>query len=62
MKPDKPWRFADHGNGLEVGLYGWVARIARGHQYGLRDRLVAGVGEVQYEGNRFSGVARYKCL
>ncbi|MBC3911604.1 phage virion morphogenesis protein [Undibacterium sp. NL8W] len=37
------------GNGLEVGFYGRVARIARVHQYGLRDRVVAGGGDVQYE-------------
>ncbi|MBI3728509.1 MAG: phage virion morphogenesis protein [Burkholderiales bacterium] len=36
------------GNGLEVGFYGRVARIARVHQYGLRDRVVAGGGEINY--------------
>ncbi|MFZ6744662.1 phage virion morphogenesis protein [Undibacterium sp. JH2W] len=37
-----------NGNGLEVGFYGRVARIALVHQYWLRDRVVAGGGEVKY--------------
>ncbi|MDP1978287.1 phage virion morphogenesis protein [Undibacterium sp.] len=44
------------GNGLEVGFYGRVARIARVHQYGLRDRVVAGGGDVQYEQRRVLGL------
>ncbi|MBC3908744.1 phage virion morphogenesis protein [Undibacterium sp. NL8W] len=40
------------GNGLEVGFYSHVARIARVHQYGLRDRIVAIGGEVIYA-NRY---------
>ena len=43
------------GNGLEVGFYGRVARIARVHQYGLRDSVVAGGGEVGYEKRRVLG-------
>lgn len=42
-------------NGLEVGFYGRVIRIARMHQYGLRDRVVAGGGETQYEERRVLG-------
>ncbi len=56
MKLGKPWRFAEHGDGLEVGFYGRVARIARVHQYGLRDRVVAGGNDVQYEQRRVLGI------
>ncbi len=42
-------------NGLEVGFHGRVVRIARVHQYGLRDRVVAGGGDVQYEERRVLG-------
>ena len=44
------------GNGLEVGFYGRVARIARVHQYGLRDRVAAGRADIQYEERRVLGL------
>ncbi|MFZ6744681.1 phage virion morphogenesis protein [Undibacterium sp. JH2W] len=56
MKLGKPWRFAEHGDALKVGFYGRVARIARVHQYGLRDRVVAGGVDVQYEQLRVLGL------
>ncbi|MFZ6772318.1 phage virion morphogenesis protein [Undibacterium sp. SXout7W] len=43
------------GNGLEVGFYGRVARIARVHQYGLRDKISAGGGEVLYDRRELIG-------
>lgn len=37
------------GNAISVGFTGRVARIARVHQYGLRDRAERGAPEVKYE-------------
>ncbi|ROM20951.1 phage virion morphogenesis protein [Pseudomonas protegens] len=37
------------GNAISVGFTGRVARIARVHQYGLRDRAERGASEVKYE-------------
>ncbi|BBB66590.1 hypothetical protein UNDYM_2337 [Undibacterium sp. YM2] len=48
------------GNGLEVGFYGRVARIAWVHQYGLRDRVVAGGGDVQYKERQVLGFSDKK--
>lgn len=36
------------GNAISVGFTGRVARIARVHQYGLRDRAERGAPEVKY--------------
>jgi phage virion morphogenesis (putative tail completion) protein len=37
------------GNAISVGFTGRVARIARVHQYGLKDRAERGAPEVRYE-------------
>ncbi|PZP04902.1 MAG: phage virion morphogenesis protein [Pseudomonas protegens] len=37
------------GNAISVGFTGRVARIARVHQYGLKDRAERGATEVRYE-------------
>ena len=37
------------GNALSVGFTGRVARIARVHQYGLRDRAERNAAQVQYD-------------
>ncbi|UVM13124.1 phage virion morphogenesis protein [Pseudomonas protegens] len=37
------------GNAISVGFTGRVARIARVHQYGLKDRAERGAPEVKYE-------------
>lgn len=37
------------GNAISVGFTGRVARIARVHQYGLRDRAERGAPDVNYE-------------
>lgn len=37
------------GNALSVGFTGRIARIARVHQYGLKDRATRGAPEVKYE-------------
>lgn len=42
-------------NGLSVGFFGRVARVARVHQYGLRDRVRRGGKEVRYEQRELLG-------
>ena len=37
------------GNAISVGFTGCIARIARVHQYGLKDRAERGAPDVQYE-------------
>jgi phage virion morphogenesis protein len=37
------------GSGISVGFTGRIARIARVHQYGLRDRAERGAPDVKYE-------------
>lgn len=37
------------GNAISVGFTGRIARIARVHQYGLKDRAERGAPDVQYE-------------
>lgn len=37
------------GNAISIGFTGRVARIARVHQYGLRDRAERGAMDVRYE-------------
>lgn len=37
------------GNAISVGFTGRIARIARVHQYGLKDRATRGAPEVKYE-------------
>ncbi|WP_053157262.1 phage virion morphogenesis protein [Pseudomonas protegens] len=43
------------GNAISVGFTGRVARIARVHQYGLRDRAKRGAPEVKYEQRELLG-------
>lgn len=40
---------------VSVGFFGNVARIARVHQYGLRDRVAQNGPEVQYEKRELLG-------
>lgn len=42
-------------NAIAIGFMGRVARIARVHQYGLRDRPERGQAEVQYERRELLG-------
>ena len=42
-------------NGLTVGFTGRIARIARVHQYGLKDRAERGAPDVQYEQREILG-------
>lgn len=46
------------GQGVEVGFYGRVARIARVHQEGARDQVERGGPEVAYAQRRLLGIAR----
>lgn len=46
-----------NGNAISVGFTGRVARIARVHQYGLRDRAERGALEVRYEQREVLGFA-----
>lgn len=39
----------DDGNAISVGFTGRIARIARVHQYGLKDRAERGAPDVKYE-------------
>lgn len=43
------------GNAISVGFTGRVARIARVHQYGLKDRAERGAPEVKYEQRELLG-------
>ncbi|MCS4260219.1 phage virion morphogenesis protein [Pseudomonas protegens] len=43
------------GNAISVGFTGRVARIARVHQYGLRDRAERSAPEVRYEQREILG-------
>ncbi|KAF0863962.1 phage virion morphogenesis protein [Pseudomonas sp. LD120] len=43
------------GNAISVGFTGRVARIARVHQYGLKDRAERGAPEVKYEPRKVLG-------
>ncbi|WP_338724676.1 phage virion morphogenesis protein [Pseudomonas tolaasii] len=45
------------GRAINVGFTGRVARIARVHQYGLRDRAEHGAPEVKYEQREVLGLA-----
>lgn len=44
-----------YGNTIGVGFTGRIARIARVHQYGLRDRAKRGAPEVRYEKREILG-------
>ncbi|MFJ2384285.1 phage virion morphogenesis protein [Pseudomonas protegens] len=43
------------GNAISVGFTGRVARIARVHQYGLKDRAERGAPDVRYEQREILG-------
>ncbi|MDR9876576.1 phage virion morphogenesis protein [Pseudomonas allii] len=43
-------------NGVSVGFTGRIARIARTHQYGLKDRAVRGAPDVRYEQREVLGL------
>lgn len=43
------------GNAISVGFTGRIARIARVHQYGLKDRAERGAPDVQYEQRELLG-------
>ncbi|WP_426131324.1 phage virion morphogenesis protein [Pseudomonas sp. DWP1b1] len=43
-------------NGVTVGFTGRLARIARVHQYGLKDRAGPGAPEIRYEKRELLGV------
>ena len=44
------------GNAINVGFSGRIARIARVHQYGLKDRAERGAPDVQYEKREVLGL------
>ncbi|WP_458379206.1 phage virion morphogenesis protein [Pseudomonas chlororaphis] len=44
------------GNAISVGFTGRIARIARVHQYGLKDRAERGAPEVRYEQREVVGL------
>ncbi|NWB91605.1 phage virion morphogenesis protein [Pseudomonas agarici] len=46
------------GNAISVGFTGRVARIARVHQYGLRDRAERGAREVKYSDRELLGLTK----
>ena len=43
------------GNAISIGFTGRVARIARVHQYGLKDRAERGASEVKYDQRELLG-------
>ena len=43
-------------NGVSVGFTGRIARIARVHQYGLKDRAERGAPDVQYDQRELLGL------
>lgn len=46
------------GQSITVGFTGRVARIARVHQYGLKDRAEANASEVKYEQRKVLGLSK----
>jgi phage virion morphogenesis protein len=44
------------GNAISIGFTGRIARIARVHQYGLRDRPERTAPDVQYEKRELLGL------
>ena len=47
------------GQSITVGFTGRVARIARVHQYGLKDRAEADAPEVKYKQRQVLGLAKF---
>jgi phage virion morphogenesis protein len=48
-------RVQGDGNAISVGFTGRIARIARVHQYGLKDRAQKGAPEVRYDQREILG-------
>lgn len=55
LKSARYMRTQSTANGLSVGFVGRVSRIARVHQYGLKDRPERGQADVQYEARQLLG-------
>jgi phage virion morphogenesis protein len=55
LKSARYMRAESTANGLSVGFVGRVSRIARVHQFGLKDRPERGQSDVQYETRQLLG-------
>ncbi|MFU3873517.1 phage virion morphogenesis protein [Pseudomonas aeruginosa] len=55
LRQAKHLRVQSSAEGVAIGFTGRVARIARVHQYGLRDRPERGQADVQYERRELLG-------
>ena len=55
LKSARYLRTESTANGMSVGFVGRVSRIARVHQYGLKDRPERGQADVQYETRQLLG-------
>jgi len=55
LKTARYLRTESTANGMSVGFVGRVSRIARVHQYGLKDRPERGQADVQYETRQLLG-------
>lgn len=55
LKSARYMRTQSTASGLSVGFLGRVSRIARVHQYGLKDRPERGQADVQYEARQLLG-------
>ncbi|MBC3346556.1 phage virion morphogenesis protein [Pseudomonas sp. SWRI196] len=55
LKSARYMRTQSTTNGLSVGFVGRVSRIARVHQYGLKDRPERGQADVQYDARQLLG-------
>ncbi|CAI8838086.1 phage virion morphogenesis protein [Pseudomonas sp. IT-P260] len=55
LKTARYLRTESAANGMSVGFIGRVSRIARVHQYGLKDRPERGQADVQYEKRQLLG-------
>ncbi|HFX2802441.1 TPA: phage virion morphogenesis protein [Pseudomonas aeruginosa] len=55
LRQAKHLRVQSSADGVAIGFTGRVARIARVHQYGLRDRPERGQADVQYERRELLG-------
>lgn len=55
LKSARYMRTQSTANSLSVGFVGRVSRIARVHQYGLKDRPERGQADVQYEARQLLG-------
>lgn len=55
LKTARYLRTESTANGTSVGFVGRVSRIARVHQYGLKDRPERGQADVQYEKRQLLG-------